>query len=38
VILCPAFDKFREGRLSNQDNLINYSREVMMARDKLGTK
>jgi hypothetical protein len=38
VILCPAFDKLREGTLSNQDDLINYFREVMMARDKLGTK
>ena len=39
VLLCPAYDKLREGlKLSNQDYLIKYFGEVMMARDKLGTK
>ena len=39
VVMCPAYDKLREGlTLSNQDDLIKYFREVMMARDKLGSK
>ena len=39
VVMCPAYNKLREGlTLSNQDDLIKYFREVMMARDKLGSK
>ena len=39
VLVCPAYDKLREGlQLNNQDDLVKYYREVLMLRDKKGTK
>ena len=39
VLLCPAYDKFRDGLdLTKQDDLILYYREVLAYRDRKDSK